>query len=233
LQYVRRDKNVGPLLNFYYALMESSGKYIAFLADDDYIEPEYIEKLVFEMNNPLVVHACSFANVRMPNGEIIRQEKYNYLGSMTDFDLIKNLYDFRVNSKLALLYYGLTKREIIIEIFPEPEFSISSGKKSVSGLEVPYLAKILSKGQIKIVPFLLFNYTGSGVRDGEQSLALNDSANLKNIDYLFILNGQLIRLIKTIFKIKSDRVNKFILIITIIFSFIFNFINKIIRKINK
>jgi hypothetical protein len=43
LRYLRQDKNLGATANFQSALEESCGEYFMWLADDDWIEPNYVE----------------------------------------------------------------------------------------------------------------------------------------------------------------------------------------------
>src|SRR3954453_19067572 len=44
LRYVRRPRNVGPVENFNAALADARGDYVALLADDDWIDADYVER---------------------------------------------------------------------------------------------------------------------------------------------------------------------------------------------
>jgi glycosyltransferase involved in cell wall biosynthesis len=230
-KYIRKESNVGATKNFLSALNFSNGEYVAFLADDDCIEPEYIEKLYEAMSDSAVVHAVSFANEIMPNGAIKRQVNYNFIKPLSDKKIIENLYDFRRNSEMALMFYGLTRKNILMEIFPEPEYNVTRGKKSVSGLELPYFARMLVKGRIQIVPSILYNYMGEGCRDGQQSLAMTDTKNMNKIDFIIINISRFFRMLIILKGISTDRYSKLKTISIFILSFINNILLKIIMKI--
>lgn len=229
-KYIRRETNVGASNNFLAALNYCNGEYVAFLADDDYIEPEYIEKLYEAMSDSTVVHAVSFANEIMPDRTIKREINYSFINSLSDKNIIENLYDFRQNSEMALMFYGLTRRNILKQIFPEPEYCVSGGKKSVSGLELPYFARLLSKGKIQIIPFVLYNYMGAGCREGQQSLAMLDTKNMNKLDFLIINIRRFFRMLILIDKIPGDRFSKRKTIITFIYTFLNYFISKYFFK---
>jgi GT2 family glycosyltransferase len=46
IKYVRQDKNIGQIPNYYFLIQAAKGKYFMWLADDDFLEPDFLLRAV-------------------------------------------------------------------------------------------------------------------------------------------------------------------------------------------
>ena len=230
LIYIKQDLNIGPIENLKRALQASSGVYISFVADDDYVECRYIDILYKYLISGGGVHAASLAREVTPSGVCLRVEDYAFLGQKTDIDLLLCAYHMGRSSNLALVHYGLTERRVLSQIFPEPVFDPPGRRATASGLEVPYIARLLSQGKVVIVPHVLYNYTGPGEREGTQSLASELSSQLSTADAFIIFLKQFWRLLWFALSVDKSRVSTYRLVFVVVSSFVSEFAIRVLRK---
>jgi glycosyltransferase involved in cell wall biosynthesis len=100
IRYIRQPENVGMRANVETAAREARGKYIAFLADDDTVEPaNYERKIAILEAYPQVglVYSLAFAtDQNLANREVYRRAEYldySYIGGRAEFsDLMSGNY---------------------------------------------------------------------------------------------------------------------------------------------
>lgn len=77
VRYVRQPRNVGAVHNFETALTEASGQYFMWLADDDWISPNYVSSCVDKLESEghiMVVGKMSWRAAGLPPGTEAGQE---------------------------------------------------------------------------------------------------------------------------------------------------------------
>jgi len=116
IRYQRLEENVGAIPNFLNVLAASSAEYFMWLADDDWIEPNYVEDCYkYLRDNPEFVLACGkdryFAN-----------ETLRYLGR--EISLLDSSPEERILSYFRKvthngMFYGLMRRDLLSKLsFP-------------------------------------------------------------------------------------------------------------------
>ena len=198
--YLRQKTLVPPEQNFYSALKHAMGDFIGFLGDDDTIQPSYVSKLVCYLQaNPMCVHVGSQALEISPAGTLIRHEDYSSVISDSPTNtILSSLFDFTLNSRLAILFYGLTRSSVLLQSLPLKRFSLFCGRTTLTGTEIVFFSRLYRYGSIHVFPEPLYCYTGPGARDGQPSLASQLSKHHFFLDSLSILYGQTSCLLETI-----------------------------------
>ena len=115
IKYFKQPVNKGAVVNFQFALEKSTGEYFKFLADDDWVDYNYVEScLKFLFQNPEYSTAYGVGNLCTNDGNFF------------DFDTKLNLDDCNPATRLKKYYggvrnnstyYGLFKRELVIKNF--------------------------------------------------------------------------------------------------------------------
>jgi glycosyltransferase involved in cell wall biosynthesis len=142
----RQSSNRGPLDNFAFVLKEAHGKYFMWAADDDIWDEKFIEKLVYNLeSSPEAV--LSFCNIYEidPEEKITNRFLYSdFLSHPSLFNRLEYFLRLKVGTfGKASLIYGLTKTEIIKEVFLNSSYDYYSSDNII-------VSKILCKG-----PFLI------------------------------------------------------------------------------
>ncbi len=70
VRYVRQERNVGMVANFEYVLVNSNAPYFMWASDDDWHEPDFVERCVdcLEKEGESVVSVVTEARLEMPDG---------------------------------------------------------------------------------------------------------------------------------------------------------------------
>ena len=140
IRYFRQLSNIGPTANFEFVRKKAKGEYFIWLSDDDYLENDYIEKCVSELEKSedliLVSGLCGFKK----NGS----DKINHFGNIIKLDssyrllrIFSYLYDVMDNS----IFYGIYRTKKI-DKFIMP---------NVLAGDWIWLVQILSKGKAKVL----------------------------------------------------------------------------------
>lgn len=137
--YFRQKVNVGATENFNLLKNKAKGKYFLWLADDDHIETDYIEKCVnFLENNPGFVLVSGVAHLYKPDKSCYNAEDIN-LESNSPINRVKQYVRIvHTNS----VFYGVYRLDMIKNI------SI----RNVLGGDWCYLMEVAFMGKIKTIP---------------------------------------------------------------------------------
>ena len=145
----RQQENIGPLKNFFFVLKKSKGPYFMWAADDDLVEPWFIERSMrLHLDNPGLAIATSEVQYMDPKGlklpfiaegsDFRFKKPINVLGRMTQM----------LGSNYGNLVYGLFSRGALIqdgEVFWE-----KSGVDSLN--EIPPLLYAAFFGAVIVSP---------------------------------------------------------------------------------
>lgn len=181
VKYFRQPENMGAAFNFSFVLQQASGDYFMWAADDDWWEPEFIEKIIAAIQqSPKAI--AGFCNYSVVNEENIRQ-KFNdplpYLHELTHSN------DFKRLSSFINQYEGYGKSNIfysIIEtnILKNIPFDLTIEKVPLGG-DLSLIYSWLRSGQIVVVDQVLRRTTIGNVKQNAQFITEYDDKRWKTI----------------------------------------------------
>jgi len=154
IKYFRQDKNLGGYWNFNFVVQKANGALFAWLAHDDILEPDFIEKSVeFMSGRPETVLVSGDFEVIGEDGEELDIEKLEKIREHIEWN--KRCVEFFKNpiSNVYLCIYGVMKSDtckLILESLREP--------KAMAGSELPILARFAVAGEISSMPTVLRKY---------------------------------------------------------------------------
>lgn len=165
-----------------------TGKYLMFVDSDDWVEPDYIERFVFEMEREnLAIAISGYIN----HDEVLNDRTdifgWGNTGSSSDFVLNEKLADLYHNRLLQQLWNKIFKTEVVLENEICFDETISMGEDFRFILE--YLAKVKQKSdKCVLIDRPLYHY----IRDNQTSLMStfgneNIAEPLKNISLMISL----------------------------------------------
>ncbi len=113
IRYVRQEKNMGPALNFEFVLRQATGEYFQWLADDDWLDPNYIQEcLKVLISSPDYVLACGRAN-HFNNETSVQQGEVINLHQESGADRVLEYYRTVVYNGA---FYGVIRRQQLLQI---------------------------------------------------------------------------------------------------------------------
>lgn len=156
IRYICQDKNLGGGFNFNYVFFQAKGRYFAWLACDDTLEPNFLEKTTqyLDQDEDVVVCACDFKLVN-EHGELIRIERLEGIYPSTDWSYSQEHFFMFPLTNVYFSIYGVFRRQKIVD----------SGIKNKttwlglsSGNETPFLCRVAALGRIVAIPEVLRVY---------------------------------------------------------------------------
>lgn len=140
VRYVRRVRNLGPVENFNAAFADARGDYVALLADDDWIDPDYVERCLAVLRaDPRVAIAAGRARylrdgAEVPWGEAVRVHEADAAARVRSF--------YAQVGQDAGVFYGVAARDTIKRLAP---------MRNVLGFDWLRLAALAYAGRIEVV----------------------------------------------------------------------------------
>lgn len=154
--YRRQETNLGPELNPKYVLDHAHGKYVMSLADDDYLDPTFIEKAIgyLEAHADAVLCFCDYDFVDEAGRPLDAWTLHNLY---PDVDWKKARLDlFRYPySRSSVAICGLMRTAVVREVGHPAS---NTFRRILSGHEAPFLARLAARGRIVALPERLFRY---------------------------------------------------------------------------
>jgi glycosyltransferase involved in cell wall biosynthesis len=146
--YYRQPRDMGGMFNAMFVLKNSHGKYFMFAADDDEWEPEYIKSLVREHeSNKNILLAVSgvtfFDKYKNKMSPLSIPQWFNKSRFHAMFFIISSHHWAYSKSNMV---YGLYKKDFLKTL------KLYEGCSYEIGNDVLTLMRVLSKGDIKLVP---------------------------------------------------------------------------------
>ena len=111
IKYYRQPVNKGPIFNFNFVLEKVTGEYFMKIADDDWLDTNYIEDcMAFLLNNPGYSSAYGIAKIYDTKGV--------FIGFDAKIDMVKNSPQLRIKNYLKNVdkngcYYGLMHKSYL------------------------------------------------------------------------------------------------------------------------
>ncbi len=165
IKYYFQQTAIPVIEHFKFVLSQASGEYFMFLADDDWIDANYIEECFsFLQNNPEYSLACGECAYHKQNGELINKVKI--VSSEWD-SAAKRVLTYYRNVKLNGYYYSLRKT------------SLSKGipLQNKIGSDWLYLAALIYRGKVKVIENTLMHITAGGMSNDVIEMNRNMGAN--------------------------------------------------------
>lgn len=160
------QKNPLPVIdNFKFVLEKAMGEYFMWLADDDWIDANYIEECIYFLSNNsdynLACGKCAYHDIA---GNLIDKIK---MPSIISSNPVNRVIDYYKHVKLNGYFYGLRKTSL------SKTFSLQN-KMAFDWL---YLAAIIYRGKSKVFESTLMHITAGGMSNDATEMNRNMGAN--------------------------------------------------------
>lgn len=165
IKYFRHPENQGPTKNFEFARAQATGKYFLWLADDDYLDPNYITACVQEMeNDPTLVLVSGLAAFHRDDGKLARYGEV--LQPNSSVPLLRVLKYFSSVGDNTI-FYGMYRLNQIRDC----------KLPNCLSEDLAFVADVLLIGKAKVIPNVYVhrefeNSTGSSLKKLARTLAL-------------------------------------------------------------
>jgi glycosyltransferase involved in cell wall biosynthesis len=154
IKYFRQDQNLGGHWNFNFVVQKANGSMFTWLAHDDILEPNFLEKAVEYMSGrPKIVLVTGDFEIIGDDGERLDIEKLEKIREHIEWN--KRCVEFFKYpiSNVYFCIYGVMKSDTcksILQSLQEP--------KVMAGSELPILARFAVAGEIASIPAVLRKY---------------------------------------------------------------------------
>lgn len=156
VRYVRHGENLGPADNYAFVLDKAEGDYFMWHADDDYLEPAFVEETVHRLEKDSETVLC-FSDYRFvdENDEETGEMRLEQIYPDVDWSKARREFFSHPFWSSAVCIYGVYDIGVIREVGPlRPVLD----KAALLGCEAPLLSAVAARGRIVAVPEILFNY---------------------------------------------------------------------------
>ena len=165
IKYYFQENPLPVIDNFKFVLSEASGEYFMWLADDDWIDRNYIEESIFFLNNNadynIVCGECIYHNLDGTQSDKLK------MYSITSANASARVIEYYRNVKLNAYYYGLRRTLLSREIPLQNKL----------GFDWLYLAPVIYRGKVKVLETTSIHITAGGMSNNVAELNKNIGAN--------------------------------------------------------
>ena len=158
LRYVRQQRNLGHAANYQWVLEAAAGEYFMWLADDDWIDPNYVSSCLTALRgdvNKAIV--CGQARYYVDARHLIDERPIDLTSERPGVRLIRYFARVSVNGPL----FGVGLRRDFLEVgFPE-----------VVGGDWLFVAKLAMRGEVETLPATHIHRSASGLGSNAEDLA--------------------------------------------------------------
>ena len=154
IKFVRQSENIGVYGNFDFVTRCASGELLTWLAHDDVLEPEFLERTVRYLRSyPNAVSVASDFAVIDENGRQLEVEVLSSIRSDIPWEYrIVEFFKYPISNAFFSIY-GLTRTAVC-----QAARSSAGQPKMAAGSELPTLARIAVEGEIASIPGVLRQY---------------------------------------------------------------------------
>jgi len=154
IRYIRHDRNCGLLANFAFVAQQARGQFFTWLAYDDALGPDYLEKIVpfLSRHDQLAIAANDFMIIDQ-TGKELRIDKLDLVRESIPWEDRRVPFFEYGYRNIHLCFYGLTHTALCKRIMAE-----ARPPKMADGVEYPVLARFAAAGEIVAVPLVLRKY---------------------------------------------------------------------------
>jgi glycosyltransferase involved in cell wall biosynthesis len=167
IKYIRHGKNYGGDWNFRFVSQQATGRFFTWLAHDDTLEPQFLERTVqYMLQNPrMVIAAVDFAIID-ENGMKFREDKLEDTRDSLPWEIRRIPFFEFAYPNIHLCFYGLMPTKLCNSVMADVKTP-----KMLTGSEYPVLARFAAAGEIAALPVILRKY-----RSHSQSAFLTEVA---------------------------------------------------------
>lgn len=117
VRYRRQERNLGPIANFNWLLNAAETDYVLMLADDDWLDPDYVERCLALLEaDPSLVNVAGAT--RYYEGDAPRALVLNT--ELTEDDGAARVLHYLAGSWSSAAFYGLMRRSAMLPALPIP-----------------------------------------------------------------------------------------------------------------
>jgi glycosyltransferase involved in cell wall biosynthesis len=155
VRYVQQDTNRGPFWNLKFVTDQALGRYLVWLAHDDALDREYLERCIEQIqNNPRSVLVSGDFRIVDEAGVQIRREILAGIREQIPWDLrCTEFFKYPIFSNVFYCFYGMARTDLCRKIFAELK-----PPKYMSQIELPVLARLAVAGEISSHPTIIRDY---------------------------------------------------------------------------
>lgn len=113
VRYIRQEQNVGPTRNFNAVLEAARGEYFMWLADDDWLDADYVARCLVVLGDPEFVAAAGRAKLYAASGGF---KEYDAAISLRHPAPAARVLSYYARVTFNSLFYGLARREIVRKV---------------------------------------------------------------------------------------------------------------------
>ena len=157
----RQEQNIGAAENLAFVLKKATGAYFMWLADDDWIDPDYIRICVdFLSNNRRTVAACCPVKLMNAKGDIEKNER------LVDLKGSSNV------SRVIDYYNTVSYNSYFYSLFAASAIPLLTIKNNIAHDWV-MISRVVFKGEIRILQGAFMYRSTAGVSGSMSTLAAN------------------------------------------------------------
>jgi glycosyltransferase involved in cell wall biosynthesis len=172
LKYIRQEKNQGGFWNFCFVAQQAMGQFFTWLAHDDILEPQFLERTVqYMLRNPRTVVATSDFAIIDESGSKLRIDKLDELRDSLCWEIRRMPFFEFAYPNIHLCFYGLIQTKVCKSVLAELR-----EPKMMTGSEHPFLARFAAAGEIVALPEVLRKY-----RSHDAGVYLTEVANIERM----------------------------------------------------
>jgi glycosyltransferase involved in cell wall biosynthesis len=174
IKFYRQDSNKGSIFNFEFVMKKATADFFLWAADDDELEPEYIEKLqsALSANKDSVFAVSGYDVVDKMQTPAISTNFTEYLFELPGKDSYSRMLSYVKQPDYygkSRILWGLHKTSVLRNAYDETYIGLEV-KKDLTWAELPVELRLLAKGDLTIVPDVLFHVnllpSSEGLKEG-------------------------------------------------------------------
>ena len=193
IRYVRQQQNIGSHRNFNFVTQQARGRFITWLAHDDVLEPEFLQRTVeYLLATPAAVVVASDFAVIDESGRQVGSESLATIRPEISWKKRAAEFFEYPGSNVCFCIYGLMRTGLCKAVFE----SLSEPRRA-SGSEFPVLARMAVSGEIAALPSVLRRY-----RKHTASVYMKEEAEIARAS---LLRRHAIRVVN-VYRLRFDQV---------------------------
>lgn len=154
VRYVRHEVNRGAFRNFQFVTADARGRFITWLANDDFLERDFVaEAIAFFDQNPSSVLVVTDVAIIDEEGLVTDLERLDTIRADIPWEVrIREFFTYPISNAYFCIY-GVMRTDVcqsVLAAMPQPRF--------VRGVELPILARLALKGELASLPLALRRY---------------------------------------------------------------------------
>ncbi len=155
IRFFRQTRNLGPFLNLKFVTDEARGQFLVWLAHDDVLHPDYLNKCLAEFDgNRGAVSVCTDFRIIDQTGSAICIESLTRIrGDIRWSRRRAAFFQYPILDNWFYSVYGMTKTSQLRQVMADvkaPQF--------MSQIELPVLARLAIAGEIVAIPVVARDY---------------------------------------------------------------------------